>query len=252
MPAIWTTEGTAWLNERIGNPNGLGDLYATPGEGRFDPTVDRDVLADPVQGSRPAGITFPGGNILALPITDVDVVTNAGVVTHRRFRFIDTDLTRAYNATEVGIWAVRNNVAFMIIYWSDTSPFPKVANATFEYPVLVGMSGVPNPTFTVTNTISGIGDATANRKGAVQHVTTAGSYAQGDGFVLTPAQVQALVSAAGSSLEKASSTEINTGTDNAKFITAAGLRGSRYVQNYIQNRAPNSSDGSNGDTWDRY
>lgn len=46
--------------------------------------------------------------------------------------------------------------------------------------------------------------------------------------------------------------EINDGTDASGVVTPSGLKSSIYRKNFISARAPTSSDGADGDTWDRY
>ena len=53
-------------------------------------------------------------------------------------------------------------------------------------------------------------------------------------------------------VELAIRAEINAGTPSGRAVTNDQLKGSRYRQNYISTSAPTSSDGADGDTWDRY
>ena len=118
--------------------------------------------------------------------------------------------------------------------------------------VSVPIAGTTITTFTPTNniTVIAVGSATQTEAGSVQLVPNASSYTQTGAFVLSPAQVQALLTTV--RFPFASSVEINTGTDNAKAIPPGQLAASSYRRVHASTSAPQNSQGADGDLWVEY
>lgn len=83
--------------------------------------------------------------------------------------------------------------------------------------------------------------ATRASNGAVRLVPNASSYTQEGAFVLSPKQIQDLIEGVTPEVGKATSADINTGTDDTRFITSDALFGSRYKQFYVDTQKPTQS-----------
>lgn len=243
--ATITTRGEQYINSNRGV---LGTLYLIVGKARFDVTKGVVNLSDPVQGGgRPAGVAFPGGAVLALPIIASGLVRNtAGEIVGFQFEAIDSQQGRTYSMSEMGVVAIDGNVGRLIGYAArDASEGPlqiKASNGTLRIRMTFAVTGTAAQTITTTTTVQGLGDASETAKGAVQFTPDSASYTQGIPFVLTPAQVQKLIADIDVDIDYASATEINAGTEKVKVVNPDALEDSRYSQDYVSTQKPTQSE----------